>query len=532
MRCWLLALLLAPACVAADAPVAWGDWPRWGDLGDGTYRNPVLPADYSDLDCIRVGSDYYAISSTFQYSPGVVILHSKDLVNWRTLGHVVTDLTQISPELNWDRMNRYGRGIWAGAIRHHAGKFWVYFGTPDEGYFMSTATDPAGPWTPLHPVMKEAGWDDCCPFWDVDGTGWFVGTNFKDGYKTWLFKLTADGRDLVPESRVLLNEGSRREANKLYKINGTYYHFFSEWKEGFGRYIMMQRAARITGPYTESRQLSHVQREVMEPNQGGLVQTEKGDWWFFTHHGTGRWEGRAASLLPVTWVDGWPVIGRPGADGIGNFVWSGPKPVAGTAPSVPQTSDDFAGPVLAPQWEWNYQPRADQWSLTERPGFLRLHAFQPLKPDDLRSAGNTLTQRAVRTSNNVVTVALDLTGMTDGQVAGLTHFSRKYAALGLRQTGEVRTLEFRLGEKIIPGPVITSPRIWLRSEWGLDGLATFSYSVNGTGFTPFGEAHQLEWAQYRGDRVGLYSYLNQPGTGLVDIDSFLYTYDRPTTPAP
>ena len=199
---------------------SWGDWRRWGDQGDGTYQNPVLPSDYSDLDCIRVGSDYYAISSTFQYSPGVIILHSKDLVNWRILGHVVDDVTRIGPELNWDRMNRYGRGIWAGAIRFHDGKFWVYFGTPDEGYFMSTAKNPAGPWEPLHCVMKESGWDDCCPFWDDDGQGYFVGTCFKDGYKTWLFKLTADGRELVPGWRVLLNEGAGREANKLYKING------------------------------------------------------------------------------------------------------------------------------------------------------------------------------------------------------------------------------------------------------------------------------------------------------------------------
>jgi len=191
-----LALILgsaSSAVSAAEKPV-WGDWPRWGDQGDGThYRNPVLPADYSDLDCIRVGPDYYAISSTLQYSPGMVILHSKDLVNWRILGHVIDDLTKIGPELNWDRMNRAGRGVWAGAIRHHGGRFHVYFGTPDEGYFMSTAKDSAGPWEPLHRVINEPGWDDCCLFWDDDGTGYLVGTNFKDGYKTWLFRLTSDG---------------------------------------------------------------------------------------------------------------------------------------------------------------------------------------------------------------------------------------------------------------------------------------------------------------------------------------------------
>ncbi len=122
-----MAMLVGMTGAAAGAgDVTWGDWVTWGDQGDGTYRNPVLPADFSDLDCIRVGADYYAISSTFQFSPGMVVLHSRDLVNWSILGHVVKDLGQISPELNWDRMNRYGRGVWAGAIRYHARRYWVY----------------------------------------------------------------------------------------------------------------------------------------------------------------------------------------------------------------------------------------------------------------------------------------------------------------------------------------------------------------------------------------------------------------------
>jgi beta-xylosidase len=529
----LLALMLPsvvgllPARAAGDAmQPAWGDWPRWGDQGERvSYRNPVLPADYSDLDCIRVGSDYYAISSTFQYSPGVVILHSKDLVNWSILGHVVDDLTQIGPELNWDKMNCYGRGIWAGAIRYHDGKFWVYFGTPDEGYFMSTAENPAGPWQPLHRVMGEGGWDDCCPFWDDDGQGYLVGTCFKDGYKTWLFKLTPNGRDLVSGWRVLLNEGAGREANKLYKINGTYYHLFSEYKPGVGRYVMMQRAQDITGPYAEKRQLSHAQPEAHEPNQGGLVQTERGDWCFFTHHGTGDWEGRCASLLPVTWRDGWPIPGQVGKDGIGKMVWIARRPVANTPIVTPQTDDEFNGPKLGVQWEWNYQPWADQWSLTERPGFLRLHAFKPLQRDNLKTAGNTLTQRALRTSTNVVTLALDLTGIADGQVAGLCHYSAGYSTIAVRCLGGVLTLESAHNQTITRGPVLTSRKIWLRSTWGLDGKSQFAYRTNETTFTPFGEMYQLGWGDYRGDRIGIFTYNNDADAGYVDCDSFIYQYD-------
>ena len=161
--------LLVVCAGHAQTVQVWGDWVRWGDQGNGTYRNPVLPADFSDIDCIRVGDDYYAISSTFQYSPGMVIIRSADLVNWRIVGHVVSDLSQISNELTYKRMNRYGRGIWAGAIRYVKGKFYVYFGTPDEGLFMTSANKPEGPWEPLHCMKAEAGWDDCCPFFEEIG---------------------------------------------------------------------------------------------------------------------------------------------------------------------------------------------------------------------------------------------------------------------------------------------------------------------------------------------------------------------------
>jgi beta-xylosidase len=525
----LVTPLINVARAADDTPPAWGQWSSWGDQRDGTYRNPVLPADYSDLDCIRVGPDYYAISSTFQYSPGMVVLRSKDMVNWLIIGHVVSDVTEIGPEMNWDRMNRYGKGVWAGAIRYHDGKFWVYFGTADEGYFMSTAKNPAGPWEPLHRVMNESGWDDCCPFWDDDGQGYFVGTHFKDGYKTWLFKLTADGRDLVPDSRVLVNEGEHREANKLYKINGTYYHFFSEHKAGVGRYVMMQRAQTITGPYTEKHRLSHAQTAVHEPNQGGLVQTEKGDWYFLTHHGHGDWEGRPASLLPVTWVDGWPILGEVGQDGVGTMVWHARKPVPASPLLTPQTDDAFDGPALGVQWEWNYQPRADRWSLTERSGYLRLHAWKPLRPDDLKRAGNTLTQRVMRTSHNVVTAELDVAGLVDGQVAGLCHYSRNYATIAVRREQSVLTIESARNQTILSGPAFKGRTIWLRSEWGLDGVCRFSFSIDGKTFDQLGDTYAFGWADYRGERVGLFSYNNRGDAGYADFGSFTYHYDSAAT---
>jgi len=512
MKWYCLALLLTATVAAMSC----------GDQGDGTFRNPILPADYSDLDAIRVGSDYYAISSTMQFSPGMVVLQSKDLVNWRIAGHVVADVSQISPVMNWDKMDRYGRGIWAGAIRYHAGKFWVYFGTPDEGYFMSTATNPAGPWEPLTPVMKAAGWDDCCPFWDDDGQGYLVGTNFKDSYKTHLFKLTPDGKGFVAGFDHVLHQGQGREANKLYKWNGCYYHFFSEVKPE-GRVPMIGRAKNITGPY-EYRQLNHVNPRVdREPNQGGIVQTEKGDWWFVTHQGTGAYEGRTMCLLPVTWREGWPVIGEIGADGIGIMVWQAKKPIAGFPVVTPQTSDEFDAPSLGAQWEWNYQPRADKWSLTERPGWLRLHAFRPLQPGNLLKAGNTLTQRLMGTGGGEVTIKLDVSHMSDGQVAGLCHFSKNSSWIGVAQTGGVR----RIVSPKAAGPEVTSADVWLRSIISTEGDTTWTFSLDGQSFTGFGERYKFEWASYRGDRLGIFSYNNESDAGQVDCDWFHYTFPSP-----
>jgi beta-xylosidase len=516
----------SPAPAVQDKPTQG----EWGDRSDGTYANPVLPADFSDLDAIAVGDTFYAISSTMQYSPGMTVLQSKDLVNWKIVGGVVPDLTVMDPELNWDRMDRAGRGIWAGAIRWHDGRFWVYFTTPDQGIFMSTAKDAAGPWTKVSPVLAAAGWDDTCPFWDDDGQMYLVTTHFAaEGaagtkYNIHLFKLTADGKTIVPGSDRIIHQSRGSEANKLYKWNGLYYHYYSEVRSE-GRVVMMDRAKSLDGPW-ETRQLIHVHGAVdKEPNQGGIVQAPDGKWWFFTHQGRGDWEGRAAVLLPVEWMDGWPVLGKPGPDGIGNMVWSGRKPVQGMPPTSVLTSDDFNAPTLKPEWQWNYQPRAAMWSLTERKGYLRLKAFAPLRSGDPRFIGDVLTQRSFRSTHNEVTVKLDVSGMVDGQEAGLSQFAKTYASVGIVQSGTVRTVSVNEEGARVAGPVLQRPDLWLRSTWGFDGLSQFAYSFDGTNFIPIGDPYQLTWGSYRGDRIGLFTSNNRDA-GWVDFDSVKYEVAR------
>lgn len=503
---------------------------KWGDQGDSTYANPVLPGDYSDVDAIRVGTEYYAISSTLQFSPGMIILHSADLVNWKILGHAVGDLTQIGPALNWNRMNRYGKGIWAGSIRFHQGRFWIYFCTPDEGFFMTTAENPAGPWQPLHKIWGISGWDDCCPFWDDDGQGYLIASHFADAYSVHLFKMTAGGRQLEIKSDNVIHQSRGSEANKLYKINGLYYHFFSEVHQE-GRVAMMERSKNIYGPY-EAKQLNHVNPlKDKEPNQGGLIQANSGGWWFFTHQGTGDWEGRAACLLPVTWISGWPIIGKPGQDTIGNMVWADKNPDPGLAISSPQSSDDFNQGKLGVQWEWNYQPRKEKWSLAEHPGFLRLHAFPPVRPlENINTlkpffkAGNTLSQRSMRTVSSDVLIKINISGMANGQRAGLCHFSAAYSCFGIKQVSGIRRLMDDENGTETPGPVIKQKIIWLKSSWSYDGISHYAYSLDGKKFIPFGNGYALSWGFYRGDRVGLFSYNMTKEKGNVDVDYFHYDY--------
>jgi beta-xylosidase len=521
--------MMAMALLATSIPLLasvhkqpWGYWQSWGDQGDGTYRNPVLPADFSDLDAIRVGSDYYAITSTLHLSPGMAVLQSKDLVNWRMIGHVVPDMTVLGPEYRWDQMKRFGRGVWAGSIRHHAGRFWVFFGTPDEGLFMSSASNPAGPWTKLHPLLEGPGWDDPAVLWDSDGKAYFLATHFADGYKSYIMPMSPDGRSIDRSKALLVNEGRGREASKLLKVGGYYYLVFSEHVAGKGRYVVARRARHPMGPWSEIEQLAEPGLAAKEPNQGGIVQVPSGRYYFLTHHGSQDWEGRAASLLPVYWREGWPIIGEPNAAGLGQMVWRGAKPIRSAAQPRLQTSDEFSAPTFSPQWEWNHQPEPGSWSLSERPGWLRLRSSRAIEPGNLSTTGSVPSQRSLRTIASAVTVKIDLSRMVDGQHAGLAHISNRFGALGVGQAQGRRTIEYREQGKTLTGPAIQGTLIWLRSEWGSAGRARYSYSLNGTRFLPFGEAYQMSRANYRGDRVGLYSFGGSGGE--VDIDYFRYRH--------
>ena len=553
---WALALSLASA-PSARADI--GNEGAWGDQGDGTFKNPVLPGDFSDPDVIRVGGDYYFITSTFQYSPGMAVLHSKDLVNWEFLSHCVADLTQMGPELNWDRMNRYNRGIYAGTIRYHDGKFWVFWTTMDEGVFMTTASNAAGPWAPVTRVWDSQGWDDPAPFWDDDGQAYLILSNpgnTQDNLGKWvphLFKLSRGGTRIDAASAKVLDAFSTSEGNKLYKINGLYYFFHNEYhRKQNVRVGVMMRAHSLNGPWEKKTILEDAPgRYDRQPNQGGLVQTEAGDWCFITQQGrgengaeyfharrgnadaalprsmdqTGTYDGRPPSLIPVKWADGWPMPGLIDKNGAGNLVWTALKPVAGFPRQVPQSSDNFSAATLGPQWEWNYQPRSEKWSLTARPGWLRLEAFAPLVKGDFFKAGNTLTQRIMGTDGGTVQVKLDAAGMADGQIGGLVFFWKDYAQIGVAQTGGRRRIVFSTDGVLTPGPELLSANLaWVRATIDARGGCVFACSLDGQTFTPMGVRFDFGWHNYRGTRLGLFTYNDLGEHGRLDFNNFIYDY--------
>lgn len=551
-------LLINKPIVCAQNKAASQQTSVFGDLGNGSFRNPVIPADYSDPDIIRVGDDYYGIASTFCFSPGMIIIHSKDLVNWKIIGHVVDDISFLNPELNWDQMKGYYNGIWAGSLRYHDGLFYCHFTTPRGGWFVATTSDIRGKWevSPMKDSkgqeLRGRGWDDNCPLWDDDGQAYIIASNFGHYWFPHLYKMSSDGVTLLdglidPDCDKSKNIGliggyvtkpkRTAEASKLYKWNGMYYFYFSEVRQIHGNSVrvpMMLRSKNIYGPY-EEKILMHSQGKSVdgEPNQGTIIDTPDGKWYFVTQHGTGNFDGRVLSVIPVTWKDGWPLIGvDTDNDGVGEMVWEANKPVQGQSKCETQTSDDFSGSCLAPQWEWNHQPRADKWSLSARKGFIRQEAFSQLRQGDFFSTGNVLSQRYIRWKKGYAIVRMDIEGMTEGQVAGLTIFNggRDYSFLAIEMKDGVKHWKWQkkqanekeitnLSGKMIPKGV---KRIWLRTEISFEGQATYAWSLNGRSFFSFGSEFQLAWGNYRGCRIGLFTYNNNQENGFVDFTDFQY----------
>lgn len=480
------------------------------------YRNPVLFADYSDPDVIRDGSRYYLVASTFHFVPGIPILESVDLVHWTIIGHVVERL-EMDPRYNLEAGNRYAGGVWAPAIRKHNGLFYVYFPTPDEGIFVSTARKITGPWSAPEAVIAQAGLEDPCPFWDDDGSAYLVHSK-KGAGPLILHRMSPDGRHVLDEGKVIVQDAKNLptlEGPKFYKRNGYYYIFAPFGGVGTGSQVVL-RSRSIYGPYDFRVVLAQGSTPINGPHQGGYVETPDGKGWFL-HFQSRKAHGRIVHLEPVRWLNDWPIIGE-AAEGatVGEPVRDGPLPVRSRSNQHPQTSDDFGSATLGPQWEWNHNPDDPHWSLRARRGYLRLI---PTKADGLLSARNTLTQ-CMQDNSLEFTVRIDLSQMKSGVHTGLAMFEKSAGGLEVIQSGSERRLSFfHLPGDDTPGPAVPQNILQLRVRVDGDEASYFYTLDDGQSFQPLGPVTPIHFSWWKGSRPALFAYTTEIGdSGAIDFD--------------
>jgi len=264
------------------------------------------------------------------------------------------------------------------------------------------------------------------------------------------------------------------------------------------------------------------------PGQGGLVDTPDGRWFWIAQFNRYNSDGRTPCLLPVTWIEDWPVIGDEIKGEFGKMIWQMSKPISSDKIVLPHQSDNFSSPELAPYWSWNHQPKPDSWSLTERKGYLRLYASPAIeRKDNFFKVSNVMNQRHMRSDTAIVTVKLDISGMVSGQIAGLSHFNggKNYSFLAVSITdGRYKKIIYETNGKRMEGPILKSRQkvIYMRSRVGFDNRLTYQYSYDGKSFNDFGEAYTLISGNYRGDMIGLFTYSNMEETGYMDVDWFDY----------
>jgi beta-xylosidase len=515
------------------------------DNGNGTYSNPLFFDEFPDPDIIRIGPDFYLTGSSMHAMPGLPVLHSRDLVNWEFESYAL-DKLDLGPEYRLeDGKNVYGQGIWAPSFRYHDGTFYIFANVNGKTTQMFRSRSPRGPWT--RTPMK-GSFHDLSVLFDDDGKVYVV-WGYQDIY---IAQLVADLTDIVPGTERLLisKEAGMGEGLHFYKIHGKYF-LTSAWYLDTMR-LPVARADHLTGPWEVNQNINRGEQfgqvlgwrlstfrpplttlppyDELPPapssvgrmalHQGGIVDTPTGEWWGLTM-GEENAVGRVTALSPVTWVDGWPYFGLPGNLGRTPRTWVKPNTGATEHPHAPYVrSDSFSTPQLQPIWQWNHVPVDTMWSLTERPGFLRLHAL-PAK--SLWDARNTLTQRAVG-PHSMVTVVLETQGLKSGDVAGFALLIQPDAWIGAERDDRGATLVQHDGQTLRDRRIpLSVSRVWLRADCEyISQLARFSYSTDGNAFQAIGDPFHMVTigVTFQGVRYALFSFHRGEGVaGFADFDS-------------
>lgn len=509
----------------------------FADNGDGTYRNPIIFCDYSDPDAIRVGDTYYMTASTFNYTPGLPILISKDLINWKLVNYAM----KVVPD-GYDGQPRHAHGVWAPAIRYHNGEFYIFVGMPDEGIYMVKTTDPLGEWEAPVCVLPGKGLIDPCPFWDDDGRAYVIHGYAKSriGFKSWLgiFPISPDGKKAIGDDHLLFDgteDHPTMEGPKVHKVNGKYYIFAPAGGVATGWQVVL-RADNIMGPYEDKIVLKQGSSVTNGPHQGAWIDTPEGEHWFMHFQSRGLY-GRIIHLQPMTWgEDGWPRMGmedptpvppesiRQGEDagaaalkanaadcGIPVQEWK--KPAAPVCERVSeQGSDDFKGP-LALQWQFmgNWQEKFYQVG----GGKLRLNACElPDGGDRLWQCPQALTQKICAPAF-FATTTMDAAGLKHGEQAGFALVGGQYAYAALRKQEDGLTLVYVTSDGADHAetvhasiPVETDKltfRMTLLPTDFAEAVTTFEYSLDGEDFLPIGKPFAPARHTWVGVRMTLFA---------------------------
>ena len=522
------------------------------DLGNGKYKNPVLYADYSDPDACRVGDDFYLTSSSFGCLPGLQILHSKDLVNWTIIGAAVPNAL---PPIEETERPEHGKRVWAPAIRHHNGEFYIFWGDPDQGAFMVKAKDPKGPWSKPQLVKPGKGIIDTCPFWDEDGKVYMVHAyaGSRAGLKSIISicELNADATEAISPSRIIFDGHEAHqtcEGPKLYKKGEYYYIFHPAGGVPTGWQVVL-RSKNIYGPYEWKTVLAQGSTSVNGPHQGAWVDTPTGEDWFLHFQDVGAY-GRLVHLQPMKWVDGWPVIGiDKDGDGCGEPVLTYKKPQVGKKypPCNPQESDEFNGFTLSPQWQWHANIN-EKWAYyAGDKGYARLYSY-PVVEDckNLWDVANLLLQKTPA-PNFTATIKLTFkpSEKYKGERTGLVVMGLDYAGLILENTekglvlSQVSCLKADKGhpEQVNESVNLNDYTVYLKvrfkdngkkiaqSEGGHDQiiLCEFSYSLDGKRFLPLGKTFQAREGKWIGAKIGTFCtrpHIKTNDGGWTDVDWF------------
>lgn len=505
------------------------------DQGNGTYKNPILFADYSDPDAIRVGDDYYLTASSFNCTPGLPILHSKDLVNWTIIGHAL--VKQIPEE--WFNKPQHGNGVWAPAMRYHKGEFYIYYPDPDFGFYVVKAKNPAGPWSA--PVLIEAGKGmiDPCPFWDDDGKaylihGWAASRAEINSVLT-IKRLSDDGMKVIDAGKHVFDghdEHPTLEGPKMLKRNGYYYISAPAGGVPVGWQLIL-RSKKIYGPYEQKIVIDKGNSITNGPHQGALVETQTGETWFI-HFQDREAYGRITHLQPVKWVNDWPVIGiDKDGDGKGEPVITYKKPNVGKVYPVitPQESDEFNESNYGLQWQWHANPKVTWSAQIPGSGYLRLFAVRrPQSSKNFWDVAN-LFMLKLPAPEFTATTKVKLTTDIVNKNAGLIIMGGDYSYLTIKKTGDAYSLSQVIcknaeqggEEKEFDKKELKVNTVYLRVKvTAPQAQCTFSYSLDGQNFMTIGQSFLPKPDKWIGAKVGI--FCNGPfearNGGYADFDWF------------